>query len=64
MEAVVKFQVHGPAGSGAIGRSVYIEIASRNLSVQGNRETAENQSREKKNPDSPHRASTVLADQS
>ena len=34
MEAVVKFQIHGAAGSRAIGRSMYIEVVSGNLSVQ------------------------------
>jgi hypothetical protein len=59
-EAVIKSQVYRPTRDGAIGWMMYVEVAMGNLSVQGNREAAENQRREKRDADSPHRVSTVL----
>jgi len=59
-EAVIKSQVYRPTRDGAIGWMMYVEIATWNLSMQGNREAAENQRREKRDADSPHRVSTVL----
>jgi len=56
-EAVIKFQVYWPTRDGAIGWTMYVEIVTGNLSVQGNHEAAENE--EKRDGDSPHRASTV-----